>query len=163
MGHVFSTTGPEKDTPKAVMSTPAGKDFSPEEIRRRVMAIPSVVTFGYRLQELAPGRAVIVAPYDRSLDGIFECFHGGLLATLADSTAGTAALTVAGAEATTATVEMTIRFVSPCRTDACATATVTGSERRLILCHVEVHDMAGTLCATAEIKYIRLRETNDKK
>ena len=141
-----------------VSGTEMGKEFSAEEIRRRVLAIPSVRTFGYVLEELAPGRAVIFAPYNRSLDGIFECFHGGLLATLADSTAGTAALTVTGAEAGTATVEMTIRFMSPCRTDARATATVSGTERRLILCHVDVHDAAGTLCATAEIKYIRLRE-----
>jgi uncharacterized protein (TIGR00369 family) len=143
--------------------TDLNEEFLPEEIRRRVLAIPSVVTFGYVLEELGPGRAVIFAPYDRSLDGIFECFHGGLLATLADSTAGTAALTVAGAEATTATIEMTIRFVAPCRTGARATATVTGTERRLILCHVEVHDTASVLCATAEIKYLRLREPDEKK
>jgi uncharacterized protein (TIGR00369 family) len=143
--------------------TDLNEEFLPEEIRRRVLAIPSVVTFGYVLEELGPGRAVIFAPYDRSLDGIFECFHGGLLATLADSTAGTAALTVAGAEATTATIEMTIRFVAPCRTGARATATVTGTERRLILCHVEVHDTASVLCATAEIKYLRLREPGEKK
>jgi uncharacterized protein (TIGR00369 family) len=146
-----------------VSGTEMDKEFSAEEIRQRVMAIPSVVTFGYVLEELAPGRAVIFAPYDRSLDGIFECFHGGLLATLADSTAGTAALTVAGAGATTATVEMTIRFVAPCRTGARATATVTGAERRLILCAVDVHDTAGVLCATAEIKYLRLREPGEKK
>ena len=79
------------------------------------------------------------------------------------STAGTAALTVAGAEATTATIEMTIRFVAPCRTGARATATVTGTERRLILCHVEVHDTASVLCATAEIKYLRLRKPGEKK
>jgi uncharacterized protein (TIGR00369 family) len=143
--------------------TDLNEEFLPEEIRRRVLAIPSVVTFGYVLEELGPGRAVIFAPYDRSLDGIFECFHGGLLATLGDSTAGTAALTVAGAEATTATIEMTIRFVAPCRTGARATATVTGTERRLILCHVEVHDTASVLCATAEIKYLRLREPGEKK
>ena len=143
--------------------TDLNEEFLPEEIRRRVLAIPSVVTFGYVLEELGPGRAVIFAPYDRSLDGIFECFHGGLLATLGDSTAGTAALTVAGAEATTATIEMTIRFVAPCRTGARATATVTGTERRLILCHVEVHDTASVLCATAEIKYLRLREPDEKK
>jgi uncharacterized protein (TIGR00369 family) len=143
--------------------TDLNEEFLPEEIRRRVLAIPSVVTFGYVLEELGPGRAVIFAPYDRSLDGIFECFHGGLLATLADSTAGTAALTVAGAEATTATIEMTIRFVAPCRTGARATATVTGTERRLILCHVEVHDTASVLCATAEIKYLRLRKPGEKK
>jgi len=143
--------------------TDLNEEFLPEEIRRRVLAIPSVVTFGYVPEELGPGRAVIFAPYDRSLDGIFECFHGGLLATLADSTAGTAALTVAGAEATTATIEMTIRFVAPCRTGARATATVTGTERRLILCHVEVHDTASVLCATAEIKYLRLREPGEKK
>jgi len=59
----------------------ADKEFSAEAIQARVMAIPSMQTFGYRIELLEPGRAVMVAPYDRKLDGIFACFHGGLLAT----------------------------------------------------------------------------------
>ena len=72
--------------------------FCEAAIRRRLQSIPAVDTFGYRLEELSYGRAVIVAPYDASLDGIFQSFHGGLLATLADSTGGAAVLTVTGWE-----------------------------------------------------------------
>lgn len=105
--------------------------FSPEAIRRRLLTIPAMQTFGYRLEELSPGRAVILAPYDAGLDGIFQSFHGGLLATLADSTGGAAALTVAGAETTTVTTDLNIRFLAPCRTDARATAKVIKPEAPL--------------------------------
>jgi uncharacterized protein (TIGR00369 family) len=132
------------------------KTFSPDTIRQRLMAIPSVQTFGYRLEELSPGRAVIVAPYDTKLDGIFECFHGGLLATLADSTGGAAVLTVVGAETATATTDLSIRFLAPCRTDARATATVISAGRTLVIAEINIHDMDGRHVAVSQASYIRL-------
>jgi len=121
------------------------------------MAIPSVQTFAYRVEELSPGRAVIVAPYDTSLDGIFQCFHGGLLATLADSTGGTAALTVAGAEVPLATTDMSIRFLAPCRTDARATAKIIKAGRSLIISEINIHDLEGRHIAVSQASYIRMR------
>jgi uncharacterized protein (TIGR00369 family) len=133
------------------------KEFPEEEIRRRVTAIPSMQTFGYRLEELGKGRAVMVAPYDRKLDGIFESFHGGLLAMLADSTGGTAALTVVGAEAATATTDLSIRFLAPCRTDARATARIIKAGRTLVIAEIDVHDMEGRHVAVCQASYMRLR------
>ncbi len=122
------------------------------------MAIPSMQTFGYRIELLEPGRAVMVAPYDRKLDGIFACFHGGLLATLADSTGGTAALTIAGADATTATTDLTIRFLAPCRTDARATARIIKAGRTMVVVEINIHDMEGRHVAVSQASYIRLRK-----
>jgi uncharacterized protein (TIGR00369 family) len=119
--------------------------------------IPAVHTFGYRLEELSPGRAVIVAPYDASLDGIFQCFHGGLLATLADSTGATAVLTVAGAETATTTTDLSIRFLSPCRTDARATAQIIKAGRTLVLAEINIHDMEGRHVAVSHASYMRLQ------
>lgn len=135
----------------------ADRNFSAEAIRERLQAIPSVRTFGYRIEELSAGRAVIVAPYDTSLDGIFQSFHGGLLATLADSTGGSAALTVVGAEAQTATTDLSIRFLSPCRTDARATAQVIKAGRTLIIAEINIHDMKGKHVAVSQATYMRLR------
>lgn len=133
------------------------EQFSPEAIRQRLLAIPAMHTFGYRLEELSPGRAVIVAPYDESLDGIYQCFHGGLLATLADSTGGAAALTVAGAETTTATTDLNIRFLAPCRTDARATAQVIKAGSTLVISGIDIHDMKGRHVAVCQASYMRLR------
>jgi uncharacterized protein (TIGR00369 family) len=130
--------------------------FSEQAIRQRLMAIPTVRTFGYRIEELSPGRAVIVAPYDATLDGIFECFHGGLLATLADSTGGTAVLTVTGAEAITTTTDLSIRFLAPCRTDARATAKVIKAGRTLLIVEINIHDMNGRHVAVSQASYMRL-------
>lgn len=132
------------------------REISMDAIRARLALIPSVQTFGYRLEELAPGRAVIVAPYERKYDGVFDCFHGGLLATLADSTAGSAVLTVCGVEARTATTDFNIRFLAPCRTDARAVATVVSHGKSLVLCSVEVTDAAGKVVALAQVNYMKL-------
>lgn len=133
------------------------KQFSSEAIRQRLVTIPAVHTFGYRVEELSPGRAVIVAPYDASLDGIFQCFHGGLLATLADSTGATAVLTVAGAEAPMTTTDMNIRFLAPCRTDARATAKIIKAGRSLVISEINIHDMEGQHVAVCQASYMRLR------
>jgi uncharacterized protein (TIGR00369 family) len=122
------------------------------------MAIPSMQTFGYRLEELSPGRAVMVAPYDSKLDGIFACFHGGLLAMLADSTGGAAVLTMTGAETVTATTDLSIRFLAPCRTDARATAKIIHAGSQLVIAEVDVHDMNGRHVAVSQATYMRLRK-----
>jgi uncharacterized protein (TIGR00369 family) len=135
------------------------KEISPDAIRERLQAIPAVRTFGYRVEELSHGRAVIVAPYDTSLDGIFQCFHGGLLATLADSTGATAALTVAGAESPLTTTDMSIRFLAPCRTDARATAHIIKAGNTLVIAEINIHDMKGRHVAVSQASYMRLRST----
>jgi len=134
------------------------KEFSADAIRARVDAIPSMHTFCYRVEELGPGRAVMVAPYDAKLDGIFASFHGGLLAMLADSTGGTAVLTVTGADVATATTDLSIRFLAPCRTDARATATVIHAGSTLLVAGIEIHDMGGKLVAVSQASYMRLRK-----
>lgn len=122
------------------------------------MAIPSMQTFGYRLEEVSPGRAVMVALYDPKLDGIFDCFHGGLLAMLADSTGGVAVLSVTGAEAATATTDISIRFLSPCHSDARATARVIHAGSRLVIAEIDIHDMNGRHIAVSQATYMRLRK-----
>lgn len=117
-------------------------------------------TFSYRLEELSPGRAVIVAPYQTSFDGIFQCFHGGMLATLADSTGGAAAMTVTGPEVTTPTTDLNIRFLAPCRTDARATARVVKAGRMLLIAEINIHDMKGRHVAVSQATYMRMRKTS---
>lgn len=137
----------------------ADPNISSEAIRQRLMAIPAMQTFGYRVEELSHGRAVLVAPYDTSLDGIFACFHGGLLATLADSAGGTAMLTVTGADTRMATTDINIRFLAPCHTDARATAQIIKAGRSLVIAEINIHDLNGRHVAVSQATYIRLRST----
>jgi acyl-CoA thioesterase len=134
------------------------KEFSAEAILARVDAIPSMHTFGYRVEEIGPGRAVMVAPYDTKFDGIFASFHGGLLAMLADSTGGTAVLTVAGADAMAVTTDLSIRFLAPCRTDARATAKVIKAGQTLVVVEIDIHDMEGRHVAVSQASYLRRRK-----
>jgi uncharacterized protein (TIGR00369 family) len=136
--------------------------FSEQAIRQRLMTIPPNHTFGYRLEELSPGRAVIVAPYDATLNGIFECFHGGLLATLADSAGGTAAMTVTGAEVISPTSDLSIRFLAPCHTDARAIAKVIKAGRTLVISEINIHDMHGHHVAVSQASYMPQRRKSLK-
>jgi uncharacterized protein (TIGR00369 family) len=131
--------------------------FSPEAVRQRVGTIPAEQTLGFRVEDLSYGRAVIVAPYDVSFDGAFQCFHGGLLATLADSTGGTAVLTVAGAECPVATTDLSIRFLAPCRTHARATGQVIKAGRTLVIAEINIHDMEGRHVAVCHASYMLLQ------
>jgi uncharacterized protein (TIGR00369 family) len=101
----------------------------------------------------------MVAPYDSKFDGIFQCFHGGLLATLADSTAAVAVLTVTGAQTPTTTTDLNIRFLAPCRTDARATAQIIKNGSSLILSEINIHDMSGLHVAVSQGSYMRLRSS----
>jgi uncharacterized protein (TIGR00369 family) len=132
--------------------------FSEQALREYLEAIPAARTFGYRIEELAPGRAVVVAPYDSSLDGIYASFHGGMLATLADSAGGAAAMTVMEAGTITPTTDLSIRFLAPCRTDARATARVIRAGRTLIVAEVNIHDMRGRHITTGQVSYMRLHK-----
>lgn len=138
----------------------ADEEFSPDAIRQRLPSIPAMHTFQYRVEELSHGRAVIVAPYETSLNGIFRCFHGGLLATLADSTGATAVLTIGGADAATTTTDLSIRFLAPCRTDARATAKIIKAGRTLVIAEIDIHDMKGRHVAVCQASYMRLRSKN---
>ena len=139
------------------------ESFSKEAILARLRGIPAERALGYRVEEMSPGHVVMVAPYDPTFAGIYQSFHGGLLATLADSAGGTAALTLIGAEAATATTELTVRFLAPCRTDARATARVIKCGRTIVISEINIHDMNGEHCAVCHASYIRLRRKESRQ
>jgi uncharacterized protein (TIGR00369 family) len=85
-----------------------------EALRAFVRNIPLFRTLHYELLELKPGEVVIRAPYTPDHDGIFHSFHGGLLMTLADTTACAALLSRTGPEQVMTTTDMNIRFLAPC-------------------------------------------------
>jgi len=89
-----------------------------EAILRRVMRIPIVETLQMQIISFSDGYCETMAPRKLSYDGVFESFHGGLLMTLADSTACFAIFTKTGPDVRLTTTDMNIRFLAPCLTDA---------------------------------------------
>jgi uncharacterized protein (TIGR00369 family) len=123
----------------------------------RVRRIPIVDTLRIRIESFEEGTCRAVVPYERRYDGIFECFHGGLLMTVADSIACFAIMTRTDAEEKLTTTDMNIRFLAPCRTDVTALARVIKFGRTLCPVAVDLFDAEGTQVAVAQVTYIRLK------
>ena len=98
-----------------------------------------------------------MAPYDPSYNGVFNCFHGGLLMTLTDTAACAAVFTVAGADAVITTTDMNVRFLAPCYSDATAEAKIIKAGKTLCPVSVEVRDAQQVLVAIVQVTYMRLR------
>jgi uncharacterized protein (TIGR00369 family) len=128
-----------------------------KELENRLHQIPVFQKFRYEAGDLKEGTAKLTAPYDPTCDGIFNCFHGGLLMTLADTAACVAVLTVAGADAVITTTDMNIRFLAPCHSNATAEAKLIKVGKTLCPVSVDVRDAQRVLVAVAQITYMRLR------
>jgi uncharacterized protein (TIGR00369 family) len=95
-------------------------------------------------------------PRERKYDGVFESFHGGLLMTLADSTACFAILTLTGPDTRLTTTDMNIRFLAACLTDVTAKARVIKFGRTLCPVAVDLFDEKGQQVAVAQVNYMLL-------
>jgi uncharacterized protein (TIGR00369 family) len=138
----------------------------PEDLRRaierRVAAIPISGTLGLELLEVGEGTCRARVPRDPRYDGVFASFHGGLMATVADSVACFAILTLTGAEQVLTTTDMSIRFLAPCLTDLFATARVIKRGRTLCPVAVDLHDAEGRHVALAQVTYMLLDRMPDR-
>ncbi len=131
-----------------------------EAILRRIIRIPIVETLQMKIISLSDGCCETMAPRKLSYDGVFESFHGGLLMTLADSTACFAIFTKTGPEVHLTTTDMNIRFLAPCLTDAFARAEVIKIGRTLCPVSVNLYDAHNQQVALAQVTYMLL---NDNK
>ena len=123
-------------------------------ILSRIKAIPITNGLKFSVDSMERGACALSMDRDRAFDGIFDTIHGGLLMTLADSAAAFAILTLAGADAKMATIEMGIRFLAPARDRVTARARVIKPGKRVAFCEAEVVDAKGTLVAHATVTYM---------
>jgi uncharacterized protein (TIGR00369 family) len=111
------------------------------EIHRLYEAAPFIRTLGMELAAIAPGRCETVltlAKHHLQQDGVV---HAGVLATMADHTAGTAGATVIGPEAYVLTAEFKINLLRAALSDRLhCIGTVLKPGRRLIVAESEVFD-----------------------
>jgi len=127
-------------------------------LKARMASIPIFATLGFRDVTFRRGACRAVVPRRREYDGIFETFHGGLLMTIADSTAAFAVLTLAGPIAKITTTNMNIRFLAPALADVVVEARVIKYGRTLVPLQVDLRNMDGKLVAIAQVTYMRLEK-----
>ena len=127
-----------------------------EQIIDRIHRIPIVDTLKMTVTELSPGRCTVRVPRKLAYDGVYESFHGGLLMTIADSTAWFAIFTLTGPRVSLTTTDMNIRFLAPCLGDAVARARVIKHGRTLCPVAVDLYDTADRHVAVAQVNYMLL-------
>jgi uncharacterized protein (TIGR00369 family) len=125
-------------------------------LHERLNSVPITATLGIEVVELDEGYCETRTPRDLRYDGIFESFHGGLLMTVADTTACWAILTKAGPQARLTTTDMNIRFLAPCLSDLTAKARLIKFGRTLCPVEVNLFDAAGHHVAVAQVTYMLL-------
>ncbi len=125
---------------------------------KRIYAIPIMETLQIKVLSIAEGFCETRLPRKLDYDGVFESFHGGLLMTLADTTACYAILTQAGADAKLTTTDMNIRFLAPCLTDAIARARVIKLGRTLCPVAVDIFDTDENRVAVAQVSYFLMND-----
>lgn len=126
------------------------------EIKERIEKIPAFKTLGVNIETLSEGECIAVVPHNKSYDGIFESYHGGMLMTAADTIAVVALMSKVGTKGKFATTDMNIRFLAPCLTDVRVHAKVIKVGKLLCPIHVDLYDMNDKHVAVAQVNYIQL-------
>ena len=129
---------------------------SEKALLTRINRIPIVATLQLEVLKFGDGACDVRVPRKRKYDGVFESFHGGLLMTIADSTACFAILTRTGPDTRLTTTDMSIRFLAPCLTDVTARARVIKFGRTLCPVAVDLFDENGRQVALAQVTYMLL-------
>ncbi|HWR13720.1 MAG TPA: PaaI family thioesterase [Terriglobales bacterium] len=129
-----------------------------EAVRQKFHTIPISSSLEMTIQSLGAGEATISMPNRTNLHGIYDSLHGGLLMTLADTTACVAVLTMTGPDAVMTTTDMNIRFLAPCLTEVTAEAKIIKFGRTLVPINVTMRDRNGREVAVAQVTYMRLEK-----
>jgi len=112
---------------------------------------------GIELNEVSRGLVTMQLDAREELRQVNDVLHGGSIASLIDTAAAFAVITVLDAGQSATTSDLTIHFLRPVDSGrVTATAKVLRSGRRLVVVTVDVFDNAQTLIATAVTTYLRL-------
>lgn len=85
--------------------------------RQMIEALPFSKALSMRLDDIAPGRAVISMPWDERLvgDPRTGVIHGGAVSALMDTTAGATVMARPDGPGITATIDLRIDYMRPAR------------------------------------------------
>jgi uncharacterized protein (TIGR00369 family) len=103
--------------------------------RQRVMA-----TIGAQLERVEAGRVTIRLPFREDLTQQHGFIHAGVIAAVADSACGYAALSLMPPDAAVLSIEFKVNMLSPAKGDALlARAEVIRAGRTVMVCRADVH------------------------
>jgi len=117
------------------------------------------------LVDVQPGYCEIHVPFDSHLTQQHGFFHGGVISTIADTTAGYAGFSLMEETSSILTVEFKLNLLSPGEGDMLiGKANVLKNGRTLTICRSEVYVVnKGTeiLCAASQSTLMELRNKSD--
>ena len=126
-------------------------------IRAAFEKIPFVHLLGIELGELSRGQATMHLEMRDELRRNNGVAHGGAIASLVDTAAAFAILTLLEPDETTTTIDLTIHYLRPLiKGRATANARVLRAGRRIIVISIEVLDEGKAVAATALTSFIKL-------
>lgn len=152
ISRIHFTNDPLNHRGKMGMLSPELQDA----IIKRIKKIPIVDTLNMEIISLSDGYCEVSVPRKLSYNGVFESFHGGILMTIADSTACFAIFTKTGPEVPLTTTDMNIRFLAPCLSDVIARARVIKIGRTMCPVSVDLFDSNNKHIAVSHVNYILL-------
>ena len=133
--------------------------LSPEEMARLRLAFESVPyarLLGIELVSAARGEATLALETREELMRMGGIMHGGALASLLDTAAAFAAISLAETSERTVTIDLNMHFLRPVSSGRLeAQARVLREGRRVLIIKVEATDPAGKLIAVATTTYIK--------
>ena len=128
-----------------------------QRIREAFRGIPFARFLGIELGEMKRGAATLHLEIRDELRRNNGFTHGGVVASLADTAAAFAILTLLEPNETTTTIDLTIHYLRPLvKGLATAEARVVRAGRRVLVISVDVLDDAKVLSATALTSFIKL-------
>lgn len=129
-----------------------------QALREGWQPVPLANLLGFRLTQIAKGRAVVELEAGERHANILGTLHGGVMATVADSAMGLAAASTLEAGERTTTVDLALHFFRPV-TDGTlrAVAKVVKDGRTLVYVECDLLDAADRLVARASSTCMTLR------
>ena len=136
------------------------RSLQPDEerrIREAFERVPFAHLLGVELGEMRRGEATLHLEVRDELRQNNGVVHGGVLASLVDTAAAFAILTLLEKDQTSTTVDLTIHYLRPLiQGRATARARVVRAGRRIMVITIDVLDEAEQVAATALTSFIRL-------
>jgi uncharacterized protein (TIGR00369 family) len=128
-----------------------------ERIHKALAEVPFAKLVGIELEEIDSGVAILALEVRGELKQNNGLVHGGAIATLIDTAAAFAVISLLPVDEQASTVDLTVNYLLPLRSGrARAKARVVKAGRRVIVVSVDMTDRAGSLAATALTTYVRL-------
>ena len=125
------------------MTTPRDPGFE-ARVRASFARQRLMRTLGAVLESVAPGKVVVRLPFREDLTQQHGFLHAGAIASVADSAAGYAALTLMPADAGVLSIEFKVNMLAPAKGDAIvARAQVIRPGRNIMVCRADVYALAG--------------------